>query len=101
MHNHEGKRRAIETVDRKIVGPLLMELHANYREYRIAVCGDHMTRCSDGRHIGEPVPFILYDNTVQRANTETFSETDSFHHEPVSSLDFLDQYLVAAEAAHE
>lgn len=101
MHNHFGKKRAIETIDQKIIGPLLMELHENYPEFRLAVCGDHKTRCSDGKHIGDPVPFILFDNSVTRTNHQTFSETDSFSHEPISSLDFLSDYLNPTHAAGE
>jgi 2,3-bisphosphoglycerate-independent phosphoglycerate mutase len=33
MHNHEGKRKAIEAIDQKIIGPIMMELHANHPEY--------------------------------------------------------------------
>lgn len=101
LHNHRGKIKAIESTDQKIIGPLLMELHANYSDFRLAVCGDHMTRCSDGKHIGDPVPYILYDNAVTRVNPKSFNEADVCDLEPVLSLNFLAQCLLPARTLDE
>ena len=51
QHNYNGKISAIEQIDCHIIGPLLSELqHAHAGDFRLAVCGDHTTRCSDGKH---------------------------------------------------
>jgi 2,3-bisphosphoglycerate-independent phosphoglycerate mutase len=94
QHNHEGKMRAIENVDHMIVGPVLRELVKEYAgNFRIAVCGDHQTRCCDGKHTDVPVPFALFGAGVAPSNTPVFCESICNAYEPVAALHFLERYL--------
>ncbi|WP_252246663.1 alkaline phosphatase family protein [Clostridium sp. ZBS4] len=94
QHNYKGKTDAIEKVDSLIVGPLLQELHEKYKDdFRIIICGDHKTRCSDGKHIGDPVPFAIYGKDVVCSNEICFSEDICNKYEPIISVDFITKYL--------
>ena len=76
QHNHAGKIKAIEQIDRLVVGPLLHELNEKYAsDFRIVICGDHTTRCRDGKHTNDLVPYAImaqkskpveYDNFARR-----------------------------------
>jgi len=90
QHNYLGKSRAIEAIDRVIVGPVLGELINKYgNDFRIVVCGDHATRCRDGKHISDPVPYALYGSGMDAHNSARFSEAACAAHPPVTSLEFL------------
>lgn len=90
-----GKIDAIEQTDRRIVGPLLAELHKKYPDrFRIIVCGDHKTRCSDGRHMDDPVPFALYGAGIEASNVPYFGETTCAPYDPVSSLEILNHLML-------
>lgn len=94
QHNYKGKIDAIEKVDALIVGPLLQELHEKYNDdFRIIICGDHKTRCSDGKHIGDPVPFAMYGKDVDCNNERCFSEKVCKNYEPIISVEFITKYL--------
>ena len=91
------KIKAIESVDRYIMGPLMYELEKNYKDdYRIAVCGDHKTRCSDGKHIGDPVPFAFSGVGVE-ASKNKFTEKDCLNEPLYNSLEFLNKTLFRGE----
>lgn len=75
QHNFKGKIRAIEKIDNDIIGPLMSELNTKYSDdFRIIICGDHKTRCSDGKHIGDPVPFAMYGKDVRPTSEMGYSE---------------------------
>lgn len=90
QHNHMGKIKAIENVDRQIVGPVLNALVKQYgTDFRIAVCGDHTTRCCDGKHTGDPVPFALFGSGAEISSSPGFCETTCARFTPIPSLEFL------------
>ncbi len=94
QHNYNGKMEAIETIDRVIVGPVLNKLIKEYgNDFRIVVCGDHQTRCRDGKHTDAPVPFALFGSGVAPSNAPFFRETTCNDYEPVSALTFLEENL--------
>ena len=94
QNNHLGKVSAIENVDRLVVAPILQDLVKNYGgNFRIMVCGDHTTRCSDGKHTDDPVPFALYGKDIPSYNSDGFSEERCKSFEPLSSLNFLQDML--------
>ncbi len=59
---HEGnlamKTKAIEEVDKHIVGPVLQALE-RYESWRILVLPDHPTPVQGGAHSATPVPFAI------------------------------------------
>jgi 2,3-bisphosphoglycerate-independent phosphoglycerate mutase len=85
------KRRAIERADRELVGPLLRVLHERHAEagFRVLVCGDHMTRSTDGRHVGLPVPAAMFGAGIVPSGATAFSETEADRCPSVPSLEIL------------
>ncbi len=59
--NTEIKVRAIEEIDRRVLGPL-MEQMVEFDRYRIMVLPDHPTPLSLMTHTPDPVPFVIYDS---------------------------------------
>ena len=69
----ELKRKAIEEVDRHIVGPVLDTLQS-YDQWRVLVMPDHPTPVSTGSHSDQPVPFALAGTGVAGVVQNSFSE---------------------------
>lgn len=63
---HQGalndKIRSIELIDRKVVGPVRRALEESGEAYRMLILPDHPTPISLRTHVGEPVPYVLYDS---------------------------------------
>jgi 2,3-bisphosphoglycerate-independent phosphoglycerate mutase len=90
QHNHAGKIEAIEKVDEFIVGPVMRWLNSNHaKDFRIVVCGDHTTRCRDGKHADDPVPYAIYGAGVPASASEEFSERSCNAKQACASVDFL------------
>ena len=70
-HDHDpaAKKELLEAVDRAL-SPLLGE------DIVIAVTGDHSTDSNTGRHIGDPVPSLLYARRMRRDRCATFGEAE-------------------------
>lgn len=85
------KRRAIERADHEVLGPLLRALRSRFSAegFRVVVCGDHMTRSTDGRHVGAPVPAVLYGSGVVEDRASGFTEADADRRPTIPSLDVL------------
>ena len=56
----EGKIKAIECVDGKILTPVLEHLRASGEDFAVMVMPDHFTPVSLLTHSREPVPFLMY-----------------------------------------
>lgn len=90
QRNWRGKIDAIQKADRMVIGPLLHALEDNYPgDYRIAVCGDHSTRCSDGKHTDALVPYAAFPATSP--SNEALTEKACEAKPPLSSLEFLER----------
>lgn len=90
LHNYKGKIDAIEKIDKLIVAQLLDKLEHKYSDnYRIAVLGDHMTRCSDGRHTNIPVPYALYGKGFMQKQGLQFCEKNCLKSSISESLKFI------------
>jgi 2,3-bisphosphoglycerate-independent phosphoglycerate mutase len=90
MRSPSEKIKAIERVDREILGPVFCRLKDCFQEdFSIIVCGDHKTRCSDGKHIGDPVPFFAYNFERGRSNYSFKKFTEKISGNRLKSLDFL------------
>ena len=62
--NVEEKVRAIERIDRDVVGPIHDALKRR-GDYRLIVVPDHATPIETRTHVGEPVPFALCGANVE------------------------------------
>ena len=74
--NAEMKKKAIEQIDKHIVGPVL-EAVQNYQSWRILVMPDHPTPVRTCAHSPEPVPFAMAGDNISGILHTTFSETNA------------------------
>lgn len=74
--NAEMKKKAVEQIDKYIVGPVL-EAIAGYESWRILVAPDHPTLIRSGAHSPEPVPFAMAGTGVSGVLHTTFSEANA------------------------
>jgi 2,3-bisphosphoglycerate-independent phosphoglycerate mutase len=72
----EMKKKAIEQIDKYIVGPVLEALQG-YESWRILVLPDHPTPVSSRAHSSEPVPFAMAGTGVSGILHTTFSEANA------------------------
>jgi 2,3-bisphosphoglycerate-independent phosphoglycerate mutase len=74
--NIMGKKKAVEQIDKFVVGPVLEALQ-KYENWRILVLPDHPTPVRTGSHSGEPVPFAMAGTGVSGVVQETYSEANA------------------------
>ncbi len=74
--NVEMKKKAIEQVDKHIVGPVLEALQ-KHESWRILVMPDHPTPVRTCAHSAEPVPFAMAGDSVSGILHTTFGETNA------------------------
>lgn len=72
--NIEDKITAIEYVDEKVLKNVICGLEEAGEEYRLLLLPDHPTPIEVRTHTGEPVPYLLYDNTVEVDGPAVFNE---------------------------
>lgn len=78
---HQGdtgtKVKAIEEIDRQVLGPLLAQME-DFGRFRIMLLPDHPTPLAVMTHTSDPVPFVIYDSGKQADNTgKTYCEEDA------------------------
>jgi 2,3-bisphosphoglycerate-independent phosphoglycerate mutase len=76
---HEGdiehKVKAIEDIDRLVVGRLLEKIGG---DFAIGILPDHSTPIAVRTHTGEPVPFAIYSTTMEKKdNVKVYSEREA------------------------
>jgi len=74
--NAEMKKRAVEQIDKYIVGPVLEALQT-YESWRILVMPDHPTPIRNCAHSPEPVPFAMAGDNISGILHTTFSEANA------------------------
>ena len=74
--NAEMKKKAIEQIDKCIVGPVFGALQ-NYESWRILVMPDHPTPLRSRAHSSEPVPFAMAGGNISGILHTTFSEANA------------------------
>lgn len=72
-----NKVKAIELIDRHVIGPIKDALDKKGENYRLLILPDHATPLALRTHTDDPVPFILYQNgggrECQRRTYDEFS----------------------------
>jgi len=66
--NAEGKIKAIELFDEKIVGPILNKIDS-FGDYRIIVLSDHPTPLDVRTHVSDPSPFAVLSSRKDENRT--------------------------------
>lgn len=74
--NAKMKKKAIEEIDKHIVGPVLEAL-SKYENWRILVAPDHPTLIRTGAHSAQAVPFAMAGTEVKGILRTTFSEANA------------------------
>lgn len=74
--NAEMKKKAIEQIDKHIVGPVLEALR-RHESWRILVMPDHPTPVRNGSHSPEPVPFAMAGHNINSVVSMPFSEANA------------------------
>jgi 2,3-bisphosphoglycerate-independent phosphoglycerate mutase len=74
--NAEQKKKAIEQIDKYIVGPVY-EAIQQFKSWRIMVLPDHPTPVKTGAHCGDPVPFAIAGTNVESVFNAPFTESDA------------------------
>lgn len=77
--NAEGKIKAIELFDEKIVGPILNKIESYGEDYRIIVLSDHPTPIAVKTHVADPSPFAVLSSrkNENRASGVSFNENSA------------------------
>lgn len=75
---HQGstvnKIKAIEYLDKRVIGIVKEQLDKQGVEYRMLIMPDHPTPIHLRTHTGNPVPFVLYDSTKKLDNSWEYTE---------------------------
>jgi 2,3-bisphosphoglycerate-independent phosphoglycerate mutase len=74
--NAEMKKKAIEKIDKHIVGPVLENLQS-YQSWRILIAPDHPTPVLSCAHSPQPVPFAMAGDNISSVLPLTFSEANA------------------------
>jgi 2,3-bisphosphoglycerate-independent phosphoglycerate mutase len=59
----ENKVKAIEIIDREVIGAIKKEMEREELDYKMMILPDHYTPIRRKTHTSEPVPFLIYDST--------------------------------------
>ncbi len=96
--SHQGdiskKIRALELIDREVVGHIKGAMDKSGEDYRLMVIPDHPTPISIRTHSSDPVPFLIYDSTIEDrpdAQVSGFNE----HSAAASGLHFEEGFRLA------
>ena len=74
--NAEMKKKAVERIDKFIVGPVY-EAMQKFPSWRILVVPDHPTPVRTGAHVADPVPFAMAGTGVAGVLNSPFSEANA------------------------
>ena len=72
----QAKVRAIECVDRDIVGPIMAHPDLG-GQLSVLVVPDHLTSVADGKHKSDPVPFAIWGPGVEEPSGRPFCEREA------------------------
>lgn len=73
----ERKLEAVENLDQKVIRIVKEQLEARGEDFRMLVLPDHPTPIRLRTHVGEPVPYLLYDSTNKLASNLRYNEKDA------------------------
>lgn len=73
----ERKICAIEYLDQRIIRLVKEQLDEYNEPYRMLILPDHPTPICERTHTSDPVPYLLYDSTIEQQNTWNYCEADA------------------------
>ncbi|KYC47357.1 MAG: 2,3-bisphosphoglycerate-independent phosphoglycerate mutase 1 [Candidatus Methanofastidiosum methylothiophilum] len=75
--NLEMKIKAIEDLDKRVVGRLLNKLDSSGYDYKIGIVADHPTPIKVKTHVSDPVPFAVYSDKIESDNSSKYTEKEA------------------------
>ena len=75
--NVDHKIKAIEYLDSRVVAPVKAAMDASGEPYRMLIMPDHPTPICIRTHTRNPVPYILYDSTMERKSMARYTEKEA------------------------
>lgn len=72
-HEIENKKKSIEIIDQKVLGPLLDAME-EFDDYKIMILPDHPTPLALRTHTSDPVPFLIYQKSKRVDGVAEFTE---------------------------
>ncbi len=72
-HEIENKKKSIELIDEKILGPVLNSLE-EYEDYKVLIMPDHATPLELRTHTNDPIPFLMYHKKDEVEGKDEFTE---------------------------
>lgn len=73
----ERKLKAIEYLDKRLIGPVYEKMQALSEDFRMLVMPDHPTPICTRTHSSKPVPYMLYDSTREETHTWNYNEREA------------------------
>lgn len=73
----ERKLQAVENLDARVIRVVKEQLEEKGEDFRMLVLPDHPTPICIRTHVGEPVPYLLYDSTNKLASNLLYNEKDA------------------------
>ncbi len=73
----EEKVTSIEYLDSRIVAPICKAMEEAGEDYRLLLLPDHPNLLRLRTHVGEPVPYVLFDSTRQRKSIAHYGESEA------------------------
>ena len=78
---HQGeldhKIQSIADLDRRLIAPVKKAMEDAGEDFRMLVLPDHPTPLRIRTHSSEPVPYVLYDSTLQHRTAKRYSEAEA------------------------
>ena len=78
---HQGemhhKVRSIEDLDSRIIAPVKKAMENAGEDFRMLVLPDHPTPLRIRTHSSDPVPYVLYDSTMERRSLASYTEANA------------------------
>lgn len=73
----EKKVKAIEYLDKRVIGPLTKALDEEKEDYRLLVMPDHPTPIRVRTHTSDSVPYLIYDSAHPQDHTWHYNEREA------------------------
>lgn len=78
---HQGelnhKIQSITDLDRRLIGPVKKAMEDAGEDFRMLVLPDHPTPLRIRTHSSDPVPYVLYDSTMERKSIAHYTEAEA------------------------
>jgi len=73
----EEKILSIEYLDSRIIAPIKKAMEEAGEDFRMLILPDHPNPIRYRTHTGDPVPYVLYDSTIQRRTIAHYTEKEA------------------------